>query len=60
VAEAVALADRVLLIEDGAVALDVPIDLPRPRASARATPAFAALEQRILSHVLRPTATMQA
>jgi sulfonate transport system ATP-binding protein len=60
VAEAVALADRVLLIEDGAVALDVSINLPRPRASARATPAFAALEQRILSHVLRPTATMQA
>jgi sulfonate transport system ATP-binding protein len=53
VTEAVALADRVLLIEDGAIALDLAIDLPRPRAAARGTPDFAALEQRILSHVLR-------
>ncbi|MYN06342.1 ATP-binding cassette domain-containing protein [Pseudoduganella aquatica] len=57
VTEAVALADRVLLIEDGAIALDLAIDLPRPRAAARGNgdnaAAFAALEQRILSHVLR-------
>lgn len=32
VAEAVALADRVILIEDGTVALDIPITLDRPRA----------------------------
>ncbi len=51
VQEAVALADRVILIEDGAIALDVRIDLPRPRA--RGSRAFAALEQHILSHVLR-------
>jgi sulfonate transport system ATP-binding protein len=60
VAEAVALADRVLLIEDGAIALDLAIGLPRPRAAARSTghdaAAFAALEQRILSHVLRAQA----
>ena len=64
VSEAVALADRVLLIEDGAIALDVVIDLPRPRAAARGAgqdgaagaAAFAALEQRILSHVLRAQA----
>ena len=31
VSEAVALADRVLLLEDGAVAMDVAVDLPRPR-----------------------------
>ncbi|CDG82455.1 ATP-binding cassette domain-containing protein [Janthinobacterium agaricidamnosum] len=52
VAEAVALADRVLLIEDGNITLDVAIDLPRPRA--RGSAAFAALEQRILSYVLSP------
>ena len=46
VAEAVALADRVILIEDGRISLDLRIDLPRPRA--RGTPAFAALEQTVL------------
>ncbi|MES2741219.1 MAG: ATP-binding cassette domain-containing protein [Pseudomonadota bacterium] len=51
VQEAVALADRVILIEEGAITLDVRIDLPRPRA--RGSRAFAALEQHILSHVLR-------
>ena len=60
VSEAVALADRVLLIEDGAITLDQAIDLPRPRAVARSAAqdgaAFAALEQRILSHVLRAQA----
>ena len=52
VAEAVALADRVLLIEDGQIALDVRVDLPRPRQRGHA--AFAALEQAILSRVLQP------
>ena len=51
VAEAVALADRVLLIEDGQIALDVRVDLPRPRQ--RGHGAFAALEQAILSRVLQ-------
>ena len=51
VAEAVALADRILLIEGGVVALDVPVDLPRPRA--RGSAAFAALEDRVLKRVLR-------
>ncbi|MGN6831323.1 ATP-binding cassette domain-containing protein [Paucibacter sp. M5-1] len=49
VSEAVALADRVLLIEDGRVALDERIPLPRPRQHG---PAFAALEQRLLDRVL--------
>jgi sulfonate transport system ATP-binding protein len=31
VEEAVALADRVIVIESGAVTLDLPVDLPRPR-----------------------------
>ncbi|WP_425251840.1 ATP-binding cassette domain-containing protein [Janthinobacterium sp. NFX145] len=53
VAEAVALADRVLLIEDGQITMDVPVDLPRPRQRGHAT--FAALEQAILSRVLQPS-----
>jgi len=55
VAEAAALADRVLLIEEGQITLDVQVDLPRPRQ--RGTAAFAALEQAILSRVLQPTPT---
>ncbi len=51
VQEAVALADRVVLIEDGAVALDLRVDLPRPRH--RGNPAFAALEERLLNRVLQ-------
>ncbi|HEX8884159.1 MAG TPA: ATP-binding cassette domain-containing protein, partial [Noviherbaspirillum sp.] len=43
VQEAVALADRVLLIEDGRIALDQRIDLPRPRS--RGNPQFAQLEE---------------
>jgi len=54
VQEAVALADRVVLIEDGTIALDVRIDLPRPRH--RGDSRFAALEEHILARVLqRPT-----
>jgi sulfonate transport system ATP-binding protein len=51
VAEAVAVADRVLLIEDGGVALDRRIALPRPRAQG--APAFARHEAEILDRVLR-------
>ena len=50
VQEAVALADRVILIEDGVIALDERIDLARPRSHG---PAFALLEQRILDRVLQ-------
>jgi sulfonate transport system ATP-binding protein len=50
VAEAVALADRVLLVEDGRITLDEPVALARPRAHA--SPAFAELEGRVLSRVL--------
>jgi sulfonate transport system ATP-binding protein len=46
VAEAVTLADRVIVIEDGVIALDVRIDLPRPRQRGAAD--VAALEGRIL------------
>jgi sulfonate transport system ATP-binding protein len=51
VQEAVALADRVILIEDGAIALDERIDLPRPRSRGDAR--FAAIEKRILDRVLQ-------
>ena len=51
VSEAVALADRVILIEDHAIALDQTVGLPRPRSHGDA--AFAALEDQILRRVLR-------
>lgn len=51
VSEAVALADRVLVIEDGKVVLDERVQLPRPRA--RGSAAFAAIEDRVLKRVLR-------
>ncbi|WP_236024657.1 ATP-binding cassette domain-containing protein [Arenibaculum pallidiluteum] len=51
VSEALALADRVLLIEEGRIALDLPVDLPRPRR--RGSVALAALEERILRILLR-------
>lgn len=50
VQEAIALADRVLLIEDGAIALDEHISLAHPRV--RGSAAFAAIEQRLLDRVL--------
>jgi sulfonate transport system ATP-binding protein len=49
VAEAVALADRVLVIEDGQIAHDVGIPRPRRRGSAD----LAALEGAILRHLLK-------
>jgi sulfonate transport system ATP-binding protein len=51
VAEAITLADRVILIEGGRVALDEFVHLPRPRA--RGSARFAALEDRVLSRVLQ-------
>jgi sulfonate transport system ATP-binding protein len=50
VQEAVALADRVILIEDGRIALDQAIPVARPRAPG--DPALAPLEKRILDRVL--------
>ena len=58
VQEAVALADRVVLIEDGRIALDERIDLPRPRVHGDAR--FAALETRILDRVLQKPESEQA
>jgi sulfonate transport system ATP-binding protein len=53
VAEAVTLADRVLMIEEGEITLDQRIDLPRPRE--RGSPEVAALEGRILQALFRNT-----
>jgi sulfonate transport system ATP-binding protein len=49
VAEAVTVADRVLMIENGEITLDMPIELPRPRE--RGSAEVAALEGAILRHL---------
>lgn len=51
VSEAIAMADRVLMIENGKIGLDITVDIPRPRrkGSARA----AELEEQVLGRVMR-------
>jgi sulfonate transport system ATP-binding protein len=58
VSEAIALADRIILIEGGQVALEETITLPRPRT--RGSAKFAALEDRILRRVLNNTPRTEA
>jgi sulfonate transport system ATP-binding protein len=50
VSEAVALADRILLLDEGRVAMDARVDLPRPRRRGDAE--AAAIEGRILDRLL--------
>jgi len=50
VGEAISLGDRVLLIQDGIVSLDVDVPLERPRR--RGSPQMAKLERRVLDHLL--------
>jgi sulfonate transport system ATP-binding protein len=50
VTEAVALADRILLVEDGRLAMDVAVDLPRPRRRGDAL--AAAIEGRVLDRLV--------
>ncbi len=57
VGEAVALADRVLLIEDGGIALDEPVALARPRSRGDAAVAHA--EERLLDRVLGRAAAVE-
>jgi sulfonate transport system ATP-binding protein len=57
VAEAVALADRVLVIEDGLISHDVTVDIPRPRRRGSAD--LAALEGSILRHLLKSSGDPQ-
>ncbi|HSC75225.1 MAG TPA: ATP-binding cassette domain-containing protein [Pseudomonadales bacterium] len=54
VQEAIALADRILLIEDGKIGLDLHVNLPRPRQ--RGSVAFAELESTVLQRVLQQPA----
>jgi len=51
VSEAVALADRVVLIEDQRIAFDEAVALPRPRS--RGVAGFAAFEDKVLRRVLQ-------
>jgi sulfonate transport system ATP-binding protein len=51
VAEAITLADRVLIIEEGGIKLDLRIDIPRPLQRGAAE--VAALEGRILDELFR-------
>jgi sulfonate transport system ATP-binding protein len=46
--EAIALADRVVIVDNGVIVLDAPVRLARPRR--RGDPAFAALEGAVLRH----------
>lgn len=50
VEEAVALADRVILIEDGHIAMDVAVNLPRPRD--RASEVFINIRETVLDRVM--------
>lgn len=50
VSEAVAIADRVILIEEGRIGLDLLVDIPRPRA--RGSHRLATLETQVLERVL--------
>lgn len=55
VAEAAVLADRIVLIEDGGIGLDLPVPLPHPRAHGAAE--VAAIETQVLGRLLgRPEA----
>ena len=49
-AEAVALSDRIVLIEHGVVVLDIPVTPPRPRH--RGSPEFGAYQSLILDRLL--------
>ena len=55
VSEAVAMADRVLLIEDGKIGLDVTVDIARPRRLGSVR--LAELEAEVLDRVMKRGAT---
>jgi sulfonate transport system ATP-binding protein len=50
VSEAVTLADRVIVLEDGQLKLDVAIDLPRPRHRSQLQ--YSVLEEKLLASIL--------
>ena len=51
VSESVAMADRVLLIENGKIGLDLTVDIPRPRRVGSAR--LAELEAEVLDRVMK-------
>ena len=57
VSEAVAMADRVLLIEEGQIGLDLTVDLARPRR--RGSARLAELEAEVLDRVMKRSAAEQ-
>lgn len=57
VSEAVAIADRVLLIEEGKIGLDLTVDLPRPRR--RGSARLAELEAEVLDRVMKRNSSDQ-
>ncbi|MFR0654887.1 aliphatic sulfonates ABC transporter ATP-binding protein [Pantoea sp. SIMBA_079] len=57
VSEAVALADRVLLIEEGKIGLDLTVDVPRPRRKGSAR--LAELEAGVLDRIMKRSAAEQ-
>ncbi|WP_018130625.1 ATP-binding cassette domain-containing protein [Effusibacillus pohliae] len=56
VEEAVTLADRVILIEQGTIAMDLPISLPRPRHRGNAL--FAEFVDKVLRRIVREEGTV--
>jgi len=54
VQEAIVLADRILVVDEGAIVFDEAVELPRPRV--RGSREFAALEDKVLREVLRTAA----
>ena len=58
VAEAVTIADRVIMIDDGKIALDINVDLPRPRA--RSSAEVAGFEGRILNELFASAENIEA
>jgi sulfonate transport system ATP-binding protein len=56
VQEAVALADRIIVIDEGTIVFDEAVNLRRPRI--RASREFAAVEQSVLREVLRTRAPL--
>lgn len=55
VSEAVTMADRVLLIEEGKIGLDLTVDIPRPRRKGSAR--LAELEAKVLNRVMQRATT---
>lgn len=47
--EAIALADRVAVLDEGRIAADIPVDLPAPRSHG--SPEYAALRDRLLARL---------